>query len=206
MNRYVWAAMVIASIVQMSGCGTLFSGTSEELSFTTDPKDASIYLNERHLGRGQITMEVSRSMLNGAPTVRVEREGYKTQEFRLQTGFNSTSILNLTSGPSWTTDFVTGGMFEYAPNQYHIQLIKQGAAALDTEQQISRLVLINSDAFRRELALGHGELIESVTALAAAGDHAKRARARQALLAGRHALISSVSPMELSAAVSALVI
>lgn len=206
MNRYVWAAMMIASIVQMSGCGTLFSGTSEELSFTTEPKDASIYLNERHLGRGQITMEVSRSMLNGAPTVRVEREGYKTQEFRLQTRFNSTSILNLTSGPSWTTDFVTGGMFEYAPNQYHIQLIKQGAAALDTEQQISRLVLINSDAFRRELALGHGELIESVTALAGAGDQAKRTRARQALLAERQALISSASSVELSAAVSALVI
>lgn len=171
MRKPIYAALLSGALLHTAGCGTLVSGTSEEISISTDPDDASIYLNDRRIGAGDVTVDVSRLMLNGAPTVRVEREGYRTQEFRLQTKFNNVSLLG--SELDYRLPHRLA-MFEYAPMQYHIQLMKQGAATLDTQQRVAQLVLINADTFRRELAAGEGELMASVSALAADGDGDQR--------------------------------
>lgn len=205
MYKTIRTILALGLALPVTGCGTLFSGTSERMSFTAEPKDATIYLNDRLIGQGAASVDVSRALLHGAPTLRVESPGYQTQKFRLQTKFNTVSLLNLTSGPSWTTDFATGAMFEYAPNQYHIQLIRSDRAVLELRQRVTHLVMVNADSLRRELAVGDGEILETLKALVSAGDDALRDQVRDTLLTERQALIAAPGALELAEAVTRLI-
>ena len=149
----------------LSGCATIFSGTSEDIKITTTPDDALIYLNDRLLGKGSVITDVPREYANNSrPYVKVAKEGYQTQEFQLTNKFNSASIINLSSVYSWTTDFLSGAMFEYAPNSYHVQLVKEGTAgSMPTKYSLERYVLVNYEVIMTDLARGYGEHFATLT-------------------------------------------
>lgn len=162
-NMKVLGLLFIVAI--LGGCATIFSGTSEDIKITTTPDDAMIYLNDRLLGQGEVITDVPREYANNSrPYIKVAKEGYQTQEFQLTNKFNSVSIINLSAVYSWTTDFLSGAMFKYAPNAYHVQLVKEGTAgSTPTKYTLERYVLVNYEVIMTDLAKGYGEHFATLT-------------------------------------------
>lgn len=156
------------ALVFLGGCATLFSDTTDTITINATPSDAKIYVDGQFLGQGSATFTAPRTIIKkNIPHVKVERAGYVTQEFPLKNQFDNTAIWNLTFVYSWTTDAVTGAMFEYAPNAYQIQMQQDGAASLPREMAVERFVLVNADRIKADLSAGSGEYLDSLVIIAA---------------------------------------
>ena len=203
MIRSIKVFSLFAFAFVLYGCATIFSGTSEEVSITTSPSDATIYVNDRVVGSGSAAITVSRTYANNErPFIRVARDGYVTQEFRMTNSFNSVSILNLSSVYSWTTDFISGAMFEYAPNQYHVQLVKVGSAgAMPGKYKLERYVLMNFEVIKTDLSRGYGEYFTALTEF-----YSDTAEAANILHENKQMLLETSSPMALSDALAKLLL
>lgn len=153
MKKYVALLCVLA----LAGCATVFRGTQQEITIRTDPDSAQIFVDGRLVGSGTASFNVKKQNGNNLPTIRVEEEGYKPQSFQLQNSFDNIALINLTFVYSWTTDFLTGAMFEYAPNNYMIQLIKDKEVGFTDQQRMQQFVLSNAENIKRDIARGGGE-------------------------------------------------
>jgi hypothetical protein len=153
MKNYV----VLLLILALAGCATVFRGTQQEVTVRTDPDSARIFVDGRLVGSGVASFNVKKTNGNNLPTIRVEEEGYRPQSFQLQNSFDNIALINLTFVYSWTTDFLTGAMFEYAPNSYMIQLIKDQEVGFTEQQRMQQFVLSNAENIKRDIARGGGE-------------------------------------------------
>lgn len=147
----------------LSGCATVFTGTTEHITIRTDQDDARIYVDGRMIGRGTASFRANRTFNeHHIPKVTVKKKGYETQSFKLERTFNATAITNSTFVYSWTTDFFSGAMFEYTPNKYMIQMVAKGEASLTDEQEFQRYVLTNSHNLKRDIARGGGDYLSAL--------------------------------------------
>ena len=203
MFQIIRLLVLVLAVGALVGCATIFSGTSDEIKISTSPDDALIYLNDRLIGTGLVTTEVGREYANNSrPYLKVAKEGYVTQEFQLTNSFNSVSIFNLISVYSWTTDFLSGAMFEYAPNSYHVQLVKEGTAGtLPGKYALERYVLVNFKMIRSDLAEGYGEHFAALTEFGSDPSHAAKI-----LNENKELLLKESSPLGLSNAIAKLIL
>ncbi len=157
-KRFLIYSMATLLAFTLVGCATVFSGTQQEISIRTSPEDARIYVDGRLVGTGSATFLAKKT--NGdynIPEITVEAKGYKSQTFKLQKSFDNTSIINLTFVYSWTTDFLTGAMFEYSPDNYMVQLVEEDEIGFSEEQKFQQFALSNMENLKRDLARGQGE-------------------------------------------------
>ena len=111
--------ILFACISFLFSCSTLFTGTTEVLSFTSVPEKATIQFDGLTMGKTPLTMEVNKSFKG---VVSVKKEGYETREFKLQRSFNEVSILNFLGILGWGVDYVTGAMWKFDRKGYEIEL------------------------------------------------------------------------------------
>ena len=152
----------------LASCATILSDTSETITITTTPSDAKIFVDERFLGSGTASFVAKRGGAN--PRVKISRDGYTTETFKLSKSFNKTTILNTTTITFYITDAVTGAMFEYDQNSFHVQLIPMGQSKSTNSNKASyaleRYILVNFDLIKRDLLRGHGEYYAALIELA----------------------------------------
>ena len=103
-------------------CGTLFTGTTEVISFNSVPGKADIKFDGLDMGKTPLTLEVSKSFKG---VVSIEKDGYDAHSFKLQRSFNSTSILNLGNLLGWGIDFATGAISNFDRKGYDLELDKE---------------------------------------------------------------------------------
>ena len=132
------------------GCATLFSGTDDDIYFTSNPEGARIFIDGREVGTTPATISVDRPGLN-TTDVRLELEGYEPRVFTLDKEFNVVSILNLGNVLFWAIDVVTGAIFKHEPQSYDIDL-ERGARAVNLND-------LPRDAEGRYLIPASGELV-----------------------------------------------
>lgn len=123
-------SILFALTLFTGGCATLFSGSNDEITFTSDPPNIKIYKDTRLIGTTPLTIDVKRvGMASGKlNTFKFEKEGYKPQEFTLSTEFNNVALLNNITVVSWLTDFFSGSVTQYSPTDYHVILEQQHQA------------------------------------------------------------------------------
>lgn len=159
----------IACCILLSACATLFDRTNDNVSFTSEPPEASIYLNGRFIGKTPTSVQVSRSLFSGGPPkLAVEKEGYKRQNFELTKEFNKVALFNLTSVYSWTTDVVSGAVMRYSPTDYRIFLEKEHEkepAADRLQDGMAKFVLFNFERIQEDIAQKGGEHLDSMVVL-----------------------------------------
>ena len=121
MNKYILLFLIA---ILVTGCATLFSGSNDQVSFTSDPPNIKVYKDTRLIGSTPLTITVKRvGMASGKlKSFKFVKQGYKSQEFTLSTEFNNVALLNNITVVSWLTDFFTGSVTQYSPNEYHVIL------------------------------------------------------------------------------------
>ncbi len=161
-----FAALALAAL--LSGCATIFSGTSDNVTFTSDPSNVKIYFDGRYMGTTPLTFEVPRVgfAVANLKTIKAEKQGYKKQEFTLQTEFNTVAVVNTTSTIPWLVDFVSGAVTRYSPTDYHLILEPAGGARgkndVSRRIEIERYILLSYDNIVRDAAVGSGEHLASL--------------------------------------------
>ena len=192
--------IIISLVLFLAGCATLFSSSSDTITFISDPKGAEVYLNGDLLGKTPVTKEVEREFFKTMVIV-IKKKGYKTKEFNLRNTLTTAAIFNLTSAPSWTTDAANGSMMEYDPQKYLVTLERTKDRAMNNRQHQQQrkalsYIALSFNQLKRDIAIGQGEYL---TALAEVMPEHRKIKSGfiPAVNSNKQRLIESETPIEL---------
>jgi hypothetical protein len=110
----------LAVLFLTSSCATIFSGTREEILFTSEPSGVKVIMDGYTVGKTPIMLDVRRSL--SGRWVAFELEGYENQYVKLEADFNAVSILNLTCLICWGVDLATGAATRYSLPSMYVEL------------------------------------------------------------------------------------
>ncbi len=183
--------------VLFGGCATIFTGTSDRLSFDSNVPGVRLTIDGLNKGELPVSIEMSRGFLGGQQFIaRFEKPGYLTQEFKLLRDFNVVAILDISSPlTSGGVDLLTGAFVKFSPTAYYLQMLPAEAGPVTSEQrrteQLHRFALSNFRDLQRDLASGGGEHLATFSWLLASGDEAGSRRITEAALLAAPGLIRS---------------
>ena len=107
-------------MILMTSCATIFTGTKDRITFTSDPSGATIFIDGIEQGVTPLTMKVKRNIND--TDVEFKLDGYETRLITLSKEFNLVSIINLGNLFGWDIDAVSGAVMKYDRNSYDITL------------------------------------------------------------------------------------
>lgn len=156
----------------LSGCATLMSGPTQQISINSNPEGANVTLDSHPLGTTPLVTSIKRGE---SKTLVLTKEGYKPASATMESQTNGWVFWNavfLTPGVlSTTTDSNTGAIRKYAPDRYMVTLVPGGAGPLEATTALSphqRIVNFVVDSYRqivRELDGAPGSHLPSLLEL-----------------------------------------
>ena len=117
MKKILITAFTFASLF-LTGCATIISGTNQTLTFNSDVKDVSVYVDGALIGTTPVSAQFKK---NKANTVMFKKEGYQTVTRDITKSFDNIALGNVFWDLS-TTDMITGAAFEYSPNAIYVEM------------------------------------------------------------------------------------
>lgn len=160
---------LLLGALALSACGTLFSGTTQEVTFDSSVPDTKVYIDGMEICNTPCKTTIDRSA--DAIQLVAKKKGYKDRVMTLRSTVNRTAFFNITSWPSWLTDAVSGGVWEYKNNQVYLQMERQGLSAAAQKSfnhgnKTKYFALMNYDELIIEAAAGrNGEYMQALSAL-----------------------------------------
>ena len=112
--------LLALSVSLLSGCGTLFSGTTDNVAFGSTPPGAKIEINGVSVGRTPTVVNLHRQM--SSPQIMVKLDGYETKSLSVQNSFNMTTLWDIFFFPTFIVDLATGSLMKFDPLNYNIEL------------------------------------------------------------------------------------
>jgi hypothetical protein len=156
---------VIACGTMLTGCASIVTGTSQDVSFQTQPEGATVIISGKTIGKTPLTTNLKKE---SKQTVSFEKEGYKTQTMQLSTRLNSWFWGNIVIGGviGSTTDGLSGAVHEYTPDQYFITLPPNENTHIDqtTKQkmQAKEFIVLAYRNIMVDVSKGSGEYLDSL--------------------------------------------
>jgi hypothetical protein len=133
-----------ATLLFMTSCATLFTGTKDKITFNSDPSGATIYIDGVEQCKTPCRMNVKRSINN--TEVEFKLGGYETRLITLSKEFNVISVVNLGNLLGWAIDALSGAVMKYDRKTYDITLdnkktsmINPTKINIDTQKNIVEL-------------------------------------------------------------------
>ncbi len=102
----------------LSGCASIISGTSQDLTFNSNPEGAKVYLDGKIVGVTPFTFSAQK---NKYDTMRIEKKGFISINRDLNKTFDGVAAINIFWDLS-TTDALTGAVFKYEENSYFVEM------------------------------------------------------------------------------------
>ena len=100
------------------GSATLISGTTQSVSFNSEPEGATVFIDGAKKCQTPCTLSLKRG---SNESVTFKKNGYKSQILPLESSYNGVALLSIFWDFS-TTDLISGAASEYSPNQYFVEL------------------------------------------------------------------------------------
>jgi len=104
----------------LTSCATIFTGTSDPISFNSTPDGAKVFEAGIEKCTTPCTYKVSRFL--SEKTVEIKKDGYDNKVIALDAKFNGVSVLNLFGILGWGIDAATGSLKKYDTKVYEIKL------------------------------------------------------------------------------------
>jgi hypothetical protein len=112
--------LVPLALLLGSGCATIFTSSSDPITFKSVPEGAKVEINGASIGRTPVTVPIKRSLT--PPQVQVKLDGYEAKNIMLQNSFNGVAILDVFFWPGFIIDAVTGAIMKYDVLNYEVEL------------------------------------------------------------------------------------
>ena len=141
--------MIAFTAFVFTSCATILSGTSDEITFNSDPGGASIMLDGLKLGKTPATVTIKRPGF-GNKEITLKLDGYEDRTFMLQKEFNVMAICNLGGIPGWVIDILTGAVMKYSKKNYDLDLDPKAFNLNELEKdQLGRYIV--PDIYKRSV-------------------------------------------------------
>ncbi len=118
----------------LSGCATIIDGTSQKVSFSSNPSNAVVTVDGRVVGNTPLTDDLSKKDTH---TVKINLDGYHPYEITLIKKVNSWVWGNIVFGGllGLGVDALTGGLYELTPSQVNADLKLKGVASRSVDDK-----------------------------------------------------------------------
>lgn len=164
--------ILYSSLLLLGACGTIFSGSSQTITFDSNIKEnIDIYANGALVcTKTPCVVDIDRG---SAPlTIIAKAKGYENSVMQDKAKINTVSWGNLLSVYSWTTDFATSSMWKYSESGVYINMRKKDMTTAELNKynhdaKIKAFALYNF----AELKLGNPEYTEALQVLASKNQH-----------------------------------
>jgi len=151
--------LVLGSIL-LAGCATIISGTSQAVSIDSNISGATVSVEGSQVGVTPFSGKIPRKRESVAV---ISKPGYGTQSLTLTTSYNPVAILSIFWDYS-TTDCLTGACWEYAPNNYYVNL--RTASTTDSnfrkDSELKAFAMTYFNSLRSEIIVGSGEKLDAL--------------------------------------------
>lgn len=145
--KNITATLLVANMLVMTSCATLFTGTKDTIRFNTEPQGATVYIDGVEQCKTPCTIELKRDIND--TNVEFKLDGYETRLITLSKEFNVVSVLNLGNLLGWGIDAISGAVMKYDRKAYDITLDKNNTSMInpariniDTQNNIVELYVV----------------------------------------------------------------
>lgn len=150
------------------GCATLTGGSSQEVSFNSNPEGANVSIDGKVIGKTPLKTRLSSKKAN--QSLVFEKSGHETVTMKMDTKTNPMFWGNILIGglPGTTTDSLSGAIYEYSPNKYMVTMEPGGTGALDSStskslaQKTVDFIVIGHNSILKDLSRGDGPHLASL--------------------------------------------
>jgi len=150
----------------MQGCATIVKGKTQEVTFKSEPDDATVTVTGRTIGKTPVTIQLDRK---SDQTVTFEKEDYKSQTFPLTTTITGWFWGNIALGGliGSTTDGVTGSLHEYSPSHFLVTLVPTDESkARDVKRSDAKsFIVVSYKSILEELNTQPGQYLSSLMSM-----------------------------------------
>ena len=145
------------ALVALTGCASIISGRTQEVSFASNPEGTTVTVNGRIIGKTPLTVNLQKK--SGQSLV-FSKDGYKTLSMQLETSIDGWFWGNIVLGGviGSTTDGITGSVYKYAPSQYMVTLEPDGTNKIDGKSALS-----DQQKAKEYIVVAYKSLIEELT-------------------------------------------
>ena len=120
MRKVIILFTIVISVV-INGCATILTGSTDTISFDSDPEGAKIMMEGLEIGKTPASITLKRPGFSDKEVI-LKLEGYEDRRFILQKEFNAIAILNFAGWVGWIIDIATGSVFKYSRKAYDMDL------------------------------------------------------------------------------------
>ena len=92
--KNILLALVMMAITTLSGCASMFNGSTQQVSIRSNDKDAKIYVNGSYKGDGNVVTTFKKKK-NYTITVESDNEQCKTMTMPVSKSFDATTLLGV---------------------------------------------------------------------------------------------------------------
>jgi hypothetical protein len=158
---------VLVILLGATGCASIISGTTQEVSFHSNPEGATVTVDGKTLGSTPLAFPLKKSKYR---EVVFQKDGYKTLTLPMESRLNGWFWGNILFGGlvGSTTDGISGAANEYSPGQFMVSLEPSNASPIEREtvksdeQKAREFIIIAYGNLVPELASGQGEYLRSL--------------------------------------------
>lgn len=161
--------LILTTTLALAACGTIFNGTTQKIAFNTSVPNTKIYIDGLETCTAPCSTEIDRT--SDSIQIVAKHKGYEDKTIILRSTINRTSYWNLVGIYSWSTDALSGGVWEYRNDNIYIQMEPKGMSAaqqklFEKETAAKRFALYNFDELKIETAAGrNGEYTQALSNL-----------------------------------------
>jgi len=161
-------AYLIFLLFLTNSCATLISGTTQEVTFNSEPQDVEVTVGGKVIGKTPLTIQLDKK---SGQSVEFNLEGYKRQTRSLTTTMDGWFWGNILLGGliGSTTDGISGSMHEYSPNQYYVTMVADSSSPINEisseKSKIKEFIVVSYRQIISDIAKGEGEYLDSLVSI-----------------------------------------
>jgi len=166
-------AYLIFLLFLTNSCATLMSGTTQEVTFNSEPQDVEVTVGGKVIGKTPFTIQLDKK---SGQTVEFNLEGYKRQTRSLETTMDGWFWGNIVLGGliGSSTDGISGSINEYSPNQYYVTMVADSSDSINSiksdKAKIKEYIVISYQQIVTDLARGGGQYLNSLVLMLKVAD------------------------------------
>ncbi len=115
---------VLLGGVASAGCATMFTGSAQQVTVSSQPPGAKVFVNGGYTGVTPLALLLKTERDH---TVLLQREGYQDTTAPVYREFNPVAALNLFSVVCWVVDLATGALWRLTPTGVYVTMQPLGA-------------------------------------------------------------------------------
>lgn len=141
-SRNTALTLTIMTVFLFSGCGAILNGSRQDITITSQPEGASVFINNQPLGETPVTARLKRSENY---RILLELPGYQPYELQLGRKLSGVYWLNVLNVIGFIIDPLSGTMYRLDPEEVNAVFANQGMQLDETENGLYIGVLLNPD-------------------------------------------------------------